>query len=130
MKNRILVVEDNPVSSELLCAWLKQEGFDVESATDVAGGKSVLNQRPPDAVLLDVQLGPDDGIGLAQWMREQPNLHHIPVIAVSAHAMVSEQERMMQAGCNACIAKPVDFHLLREYLRQWLPLPTPPIPRD
>jgi CheY-like chemotaxis protein len=71
-------------------------------------------------VSLDVQLGADDGLSLASWMRQQQKLRHIPVIAVTAHAMITEQERILQAGCNTCISKPVDFKLLADQLRVWL----------
>jgi CheY-like chemotaxis protein len=71
-------------------------------------------------VLLDVQLGDEDGLSLAVWMRKQTKLCRIPVIAVTAHALVTEQQRFLQAGCNACIPKPVDFKLLGEQLESWL----------
>jgi len=77
-------------------------------------------------VLLDVQLGADDGLSLAAWLRQQPALRDIPVIAVTAHAMVTERERILQAGCNACVSKPVDFKLLREHLERWLARPGMP----
>ena len=55
-----------------------------------------------------------------------PTLSHIPVIAVTAHAMVTEQERIFQAGCNACVSKPVDFKVLTKQLHQWLAVPVAP----
>ncbi len=119
MKHRILVVEDNPVSRELLCDWLEAEGYEVLVAEDLQGAFAALG-RPPDAVLLDVQLGDEDGLSLASWIRRQPVLCRIPVIAVTAHAMVTEQERILEAGCNACVPKPVDFRLLGERLNYWL----------
>lgn len=120
MKQRIVVVEDNPASRELLCDWLEAEGYDVLTAADLDAGCAAVKSHNPDAVLLDVQLGGEDGLGLAAWMRQQPQLRHIPVIAVTAHAMVTEQQRILQAGCNAYISKPVDFQLLREQLHRWL----------
>jgi CheY-like chemotaxis protein len=53
-------------------------------------------------------------------MRQQPKLSGIPVIAVTAHAMVTEQQRFLHAGCNACISKPIDFKLLGRELDKWL----------
>jgi len=53
-------------------------------------------------------------------MRRQPEFSGIPVIAVTAHAMVTEQQRFLQAGCNACVSKPVDFKLLSRELDKWL----------
>jgi two-component system cell cycle response regulator DivK len=70
--------------------------------------------------LLDINLGKDDGLELLGWMRQKPELREIPVIAVTAHALVTEQEGVLQAGCRACLSKPIDFQLLREELNRWL----------
>jgi CheY-like chemotaxis protein len=120
VKSYILVVEDNPLNRELLCDWLEAEGFEVSSAQDLSAARSSLEARPPDAVLLDVQLGNEEGLSLAAWMRKEPNLNNTPIIAVTAHAMVTEQERFLHAGCNACVPKPINFKVLREELEHWL----------
>jgi two-component system cell cycle response regulator DivK len=120
VKNRILVVEDNSLNRELLCDWLEAEGHEVLSAENLGAARLVLTDQQPDAVLLDVQLGDEDGLSLAAWMRQQPELCHVPVIAVTAHAMVTEQLRFLQAGCNACVSKPVNFKLLSAELQRWL----------
>jgi CheY-like chemotaxis protein len=117
---RILVVEDNAINRELLCDWLEAQDYAVLSAEDLGGAQRLLQGEQPDAVLLDVQLGSEDGLSLAGWMRQQPKLSGIPVIAVTAHAMVTEQQRFLQAGCNACISKPIDFKLLGRELDKWL----------
>lgn len=121
MKYVILVVEDNHMNCELLCDWLESEGHEVLTAEDLGAARNVLKHRQPDAVLLDVQLGNEDGLSLAAWIRQQVDLSHLPVIAVSAHAMVTEQQRFLHAGCNACISKPLNFKLLSAELEQWLP---------
>jgi CheY-like chemotaxis protein len=120
LKHRILVVEDNQPNRELLCDWLEAEGFEALAAENLEQAFAAFKDQPPHAVLLDVQLGPEDGLSLATWIRREPKLHNIPVIAVTAHAMVTDQERVLQAGCNACISKPVDFKLLGEQLERWL----------
>ena len=120
MKHAILVVEDNPLNRELLCDWLATEGYEVSSAETLSSAIASVEQRPPDAVLLDVQLGDDDGLSLAAWMRKQPKLCHIPVVAVTAHALATEQHSFLQAGCNACVSKPISFKILREELERWL----------
>jgi CheY-like chemotaxis protein len=70
--------------------------------------------------LLDVQLGSEDGLALAAWIRRQPELREIPIIAVTAHALVTDHERVLQAGCNACVSKPFDFHVLSTQIERWL----------
>jgi CheY-like chemotaxis protein len=123
MKHRVLVVEDNLANRELLCDWLEAEEFDVRSAENLEQAYGAFDVEPPNVVLLDVQLGSEDGLALAKWIRREPKTRHIPVIAVSAHAMLIDQERMIQAGCSACISKPLDFKLLSEQLQRWLAHP-------
>jgi CheY-like chemotaxis protein len=123
VNNRILVVEDNSPNAELLTQWLETEGYEVLSATDLDTAFHAVQQLRPHVVLLDVQLGGENGLSLATWMRQQPALRHIPVIAVTAHAMVNERDRILLAGCNACVPKPVDFGLLRKNLQRWLVSP-------
>jgi two-component system cell cycle response regulator DivK len=120
MSQRILVVEDNQPNRELLCDWLESEGFEVLSAANLDEAHAVFKNEAPQAVLLDVQLGSEDGLSLAVWIRQEPRLREIPVIAVTAHAMVTDHERVLQAGCNACVSKPIDFRALKAHLEHWL----------
>lgn len=129
MSARILVVEDNALNSELLSDWLEREGYEAQVAADLAAAMAaVAAVPPPDAVLLDVQLGNDNGLELAATIRRQPALRHIPIIAVTAHAMVDERRSILHAGCNACLSKPVDLPALREHLKRWLAHPVRPSP--
>ena len=125
MKRRILVVEDNQPNRELLGDWLEAEGFEVLSAENLEQAFGAFNNELLHAVLLDVQLGMEDGLSLATWIRQESRLCHIPVIAVTAHAMVTDRERVIQAGCSACVSKPIDFKLLNEQLQWWLNTATP-----
>jgi CheY-like chemotaxis protein len=120
LKHCILVVEDNPLNRELLRDWLEVEGYEVWSAADLKASYEVFSKRLPDAVLLDINLGAENGLDLLAWMRQKPDLMKIPVIAVTAHALVGEQEGILRAGCKACLSKPVNFQNLREQLNHWL----------
>jgi two-component system, cell cycle response regulator DivK len=120
LKHCILIVEDNPLNLELLRDWLEVEGYEVWSAADLKTSYEVFAKRLPEAVLLDINLGKDDGLDLLAWMRQKTEMREIPVIAVTAHALVAEQERILKAGCRACLSKPIDFQLLREELNRWL----------
>jgi two-component system, cell cycle response regulator DivK len=121
LKNRILVVEDQELNRELLCDWLEGEGYEVLAAADLKAAYEVFAKQVPHAVLLDINLGTENGLDLIAWMWKQPEFGEIPVIAVTAHAMVTEQDRIMRAGCRACLSKPVEFRVLREELARWLP---------
>jgi CheY-like chemotaxis protein len=120
MKRSILVVEDNRTNRELLGDWLDSEGHHVLFAEDLEQAFAILHVSKPDAVLLDIQLGVEDGLHLAKWIRQESKLSFIPIIAVTAHAMVTDQQRVIQAGCNSCVSKPIDFQFLRQQLTQWL----------
>jgi len=120
MRHRVLVVEDNPLNSELLCAWLEMEGYEVAAVTDLNAALAAVKSNPPNAVLLDVQLGRDDGLSLASWMRQQAVLSEIPVIAVTAQAMVAERQHILDSGCKSVVAKPIDFVVLQRQLQFWL----------
>jgi two-component system, cell cycle response regulator DivK len=120
LKRCILVVEDNQLNRELLRDWLEMEGYEVWSAADLKASYEVFSKRVPHAVLLDINLGNDDGLDLLAWMRQKPETREIPVIAVTAHALVAEQERILQAGCRTCLSKPINFQLLREELNRWM----------
>jgi len=84
------------------------------------GSYESIAKRLPEAVLLDINLGADNGLDLVSWMYQKPEMREIPVIAVTAHALVTEQERILQAGCRACLSKPINFEGLREQLNRWL----------
>lgn len=120
MKHCILVVEDNQLNRELLRDWLEVEGYEVWSAEGLKASYEVFAKRLPEVVLLDINLGSENGLDLLAWMRQKPELGEIPVIAVTAHALPTEQEKILQAGCIACLSKPIQFQLLREELGRWL----------
>jgi two-component system cell cycle response regulator DivK len=120
LKHCILVVEDNQLNRELLRDWLEMEDYEVWCASDLKASYEVFSKRIPDVVLLDINLGAENGLDLLAWMRQKPELGEIPVIAVTAHALATEREQILQAGCGACLSKPIDFRLLREELNRWL----------
>jgi two-component system cell cycle response regulator DivK len=120
VKFGILVVEDNEPNRELLCDWLEVEGYEVWSAPDLKTSYEILAAHRPDAVLLDINLGADNGLDLVAWMQQKLEIAEIPVLAVTAHALVAEQQRILQAGCRACLSKPINFQGLRNELSHWL----------
>jgi len=79
------------------------EGYETPIAADLNAAFAAVRGQPPDVVLLDVQLGTDDGLLLASWMLEQPVLCLIPVIAVTAQAMVTERQRILASGCRSVV---------------------------
>lgn len=117
----ILVVEDNRANLELITDWLESEDFRVQSASNLEQAYANLaGAELPDIVLLDVQLGSEDGLEVVAKIRSDARLRNLPVVAVTAHAMVTDRERVLRAGCNASVSKPIDFAELRKQLERWL----------
>jgi two-component system, cell cycle response regulator DivK len=120
LKHCILVVEDNQLNRELLRDWLEVEGYEVWSSADLQTSYDVFAKRSPDAVLFEINLGAENGLDLLAWMLQRPETREIPVIAVTAHALVAEQQRILNAGCRACLSKPIDFQMLGVELKRRL----------
>ena len=120
MNHCVLIVEDNQLNRELLRDWLEAEAYEVWPAADLKTSYEVFAKRLPDIVLLDINLGKDNGLDLLAWMRQKPETRDIPVIAVTAHALPAERQSILQAGCDACFSKPIDFPLLRKQLNHCL----------
>jgi len=122
MKRRILVVEDDPLCRELLRGWLETEGFVVILADTLEAGFVNIAAEPlPEIVLLDIRLGTKNGLTLVHWARRQKHLAHIKIVAVSGDSSLKDLKSMHDAGCDACIAKPVNFRVLRELLDSRVP---------
>jgi len=117
MKHRILVVEDDPMFRELLGCWLETEGFEAVLADTLEAGFMLIAAEPlPEAVLLDIHLGSKNSLTLVHWARRQKHLAHMPIVAVTGDASFKDSKSVQDAGCDACVTKPVDFKVLRELL--------------
>jgi len=117
MKHRILVVEDDPMFRELLGCWLQTEGFEAVLADTLEAGFMLIAAEPlPEAVLLDIHLGSKNSLTLVHWARRQKHLSHLPIVAVTGDASFKDSKSVQDAGCDACVTKPVDFKVLRELL--------------
>ena len=117
MKQRILVVDDDPAYCDLLKLWLESEGHEAILAQTLEEGFVGIATVPlPDVVLLDIHLGNRSGLTLVHWARRQRHLAHMQIAAVTALASFKELKSIGEAGCDTCFTKPIDFRALREYL--------------
>lgn len=117
----ILVVEDNPINLELVRYLLQAHGHQVLEAVDGAQGLETARAARPDLVICDVQLPVLDGHGVALALRTDPALRHIPLLAVSASAMVGDRDRALAAGFDAHLAKPIDPERFVPWVARYLP---------
>jgi DNA-binding response OmpR family regulator len=117
MKQRILVVDDDPAYRELLKDWLESEGHEALLAETLEEGFVAIAAAPlPDVVLLDIRLGKKNGLTLVHWARKQRHLAQVPIVAMTGLSSFKELKSIGEAGCNTCFTKPIDFRALREYL--------------
>ena len=107
MAARILVIEDNLASLDLLIYLLKAFGYTPFTAQDGEEGLEIVRQEELDLIICDVQLPKLDGYEVARWLKSHPRLRTIPLIAVTALAMVGDRDKVLAAGFNGYIAKPI-----------------------
>ncbi|CAN7395427.1 response regulator [Rhizobacter sp. LjRoot28] len=106
---KLLVVEDNPQNLKLAQLLLQRAGHEVLTATDGEAGLMQARQGRPDMVLMDVQMPGLDGLQVTRQLKADPATAHIKVIALTALAMKGDAERILQAGCDAYLAKPFQY---------------------
>ena len=116
----VLVVEDNPVNLELVCALLEEHACETLVATTGDAALHLLRQTRPDLVLVDVQLPGMSGYQVTRLIKADPALADIPVVALTAHAMAHEDVRARDAGCDAFLTKPIDMRAFKEILQRFL----------
>jgi len=117
----ILYVEDIEENVYVLKARLKRAGYTVLVAANGAEGVAMAKARQPSLILMDLGLPVLDGWEATRQLKALPETRHIPVIALSAHAMAGERDKALAAGCDEFDTKPIDFPRLLEKMRALLP---------
>jgi CheY-like chemotaxis protein len=112
-------VEDNPDSMTTLWAILNGQ-FTLIEARDGEEGLKAAVERSPDLILLDMSLPGMDGTAVLARLRENAATREIPVVALTAHAMKGDRERLLAAGCDDYLSKPIEVSLLLEVVDRWL----------
>jgi two-component system, cell cycle response regulator DivK len=106
---KLLLVEDNEENRDGLSRHLRRKGFEVAVAVDGQQGVEAALSEAPDLILMDMSLPILDGWEATRRLKAAPETRHIPVIALTAHAMAGDRERALQAGCDEYDTKPIDF---------------------
>lgn len=106
---RILIIEDNEDNRQALARRLQRRGYDVVIASDGQQGVQMAKAEKPDLVLMDMNMPILDGWRASQMIRADAELHDMPIVGLSAHALAGDGEKALQAGCSAYHTKPVDF---------------------
>ena len=118
----ILIVEDNPANLELMSYLLSRHGHTVLAAGDGRQGLEMVRRESPDLIVCDVQLPAMDGFEIARWLKSQPLLREIPLVAVTAFAMVGDRDRVLAAGFDGYLAKPIQPETFVQQMEAFLPL--------
>jgi CheY-like chemotaxis protein len=112
---KVLIAEDNPVNRELLRELLELRGYTVLEACDGQEALRLIEQTQPELMLLDIGMPGMDGFAVVRRIRENPRLAQLPVVAVTAYAMRGDQERILSAGFDGYLSKPINpSSLVRE----------------
>jgi len=109
---KILLVEDNEMNRDMLSRRLRRRGFEVEVAVDGQEGLDKARSAEPELLLLDMDLPVVDGWEVARRLKEAPETKAIPIVALTAHAMVGDREKALAAGCDEYDTKPIEFKRL------------------
>jgi CheY-like chemotaxis protein len=105
---KVLIVEDNPVNLRLAQFVLERKGFTVTKAASASECMAQLETAVPDLILMDIQLPGEDGLSVTRKIRANPKLKRIVIVALTAHAMTGDREKILAAGCDGYLAKPMD----------------------
>jgi len=108
MKGTILVIEDNEQNMYLVTFILEKNGYDVIQARDGSQGVELAKKNNLRLILLDIQLPVMDGYTVAQALRADHKLDHVPILAVTSYAMVGDREKVLAVGCTGYIEKPIN----------------------
>lgn len=120
MTKTILIVEDNELNMKLFHDLLDAHGYNVLETRNGMDALSIAREHRPDLIIMDIQLPEVSGLEVTKWIKDDDDLHNIPVVAVTAFAMKGDEERIRSGGCEAYIAKPISIPDFIETIRRFI----------
>ena len=117
---KVLIIEDNETNRYLLRTILQKLGVQVIEAQDGYSGVQLAVAEKPDLILMDIQLPVMDGYEATKKIRAIEETKNIPIIAITSYAMVGDKEKILNAGCNVYIEKPIEPQSFIEKLKKYL----------
>jgi two-component system cell cycle response regulator DivK len=120
MGKRILVIEDTDDNRRILRDLLSNAGFELIEATDGEQGVAAAAAQRPDLILMDIQLPVIDGYEASRRIKANPELRHIPIIAITSYALAGDEQKTAAAGCEGYVAKPFSPRQVLALVRQFL----------
>ena len=116
----VLIVEDNELNMKLFHDLLDAQGYATLQVREGMSALALAREHQPDLILMDIQLPEISGLEVTKWLKEDAELSHIPVIAVTAFAMKGDEERIRQGGCEAYISKPISVGYFLDTIKRFL----------
>lgn len=116
----ILLIEDNEMNRDMLSRRLERKGYSVITAQDGGQGYSLAYSKSPDLILMDISLPVMNGWEVTRLLKANQGTRHIPIIVLTAHALVTDREKAFEAGCDDYDTKPVEFGRLSEKIENLL----------
>lgn len=120
MTKKVLIVEDNELNMKLFHDLLEAQGYETLQTREGLSALSIARDNKPDLILMDIQLPEISGLEVTKWLKEDDELAHIPVVAVTAFAMKGDEERIREGGCEAYISKPISVVHFLETIKRLL----------
>ena len=117
---KILLVEDNEMNRDMLSRRLQRKGYSVISAHDGEQGHLLACAEMPDLILMDISLPLMNGWEVTRLLKSSESTRHIPIIALTAHALVTDRDKAFEAGCDDYDTKPIEFGRLSEKIENLL----------
>lgn len=121
IKPTVLIVDNEPIIVKLIRDILTQSGYDTLEATNGKQGVALAIKKKPDLILMDIQMPVMDGLQATRILKGNAQTRKIPIIAVTAYAMKGDVDKILKAGCDACLAKPFGIRAFLETVAQYLP---------
>lgn len=116
----ILIVEDNELNMKLFRDLLDAHGYATVQTRNGLDALELARAHKPDLILMDIQLPEVSGLEVTKWLKEDDELHSIPVVAVTAFAMKGDEQRIRSGGCEAYISKPISVATFLETVRHFI----------
>ena len=120
MAAKVLLVEDNEMNRDMISRRLERRGFQMLIAIDGEQGIQIAQKERPDLILMDMSLPVLDGWEATRRLKAAPETRRIPIIALTAHAMASDEQRAREAGCDDFDTKPIELNRLLEKMQRFL----------
>jgi two-component system cell cycle response regulator DivK len=120
MAKTVLIVEDNELNMKLFRDLLEAHGYNTAGTSNGFEALDLVRKLRPDLVLMDIQLPQVSGLEVTRWIKDDPELRMIPVVAVTAFAMKGDEERIREGGCEAYLSKPISVGKFIETVRRFI----------